>query len=323
LFVEERTFATVSSTDHGSDLFRRTDVRKSTKINLASAIAAVVEQPVREITFSELVESYNAVKLDGSAQRMSKWVTAFGDECAWGLTSEKLELAAQAMVDHGYAPATANRDLSNIGSIFKWAKESRLSPRGFKSPTRGIKRFSEPIRRIHLDKEHLDRIKARSVVFRDRRFGVFVHLLMDTGARKSELLRRKWSEVDLDKGEILAPTTKSGHPRVLFFTPQTKQLLMRVFPKRSQDALIFEGRVPHQPVNYRAAWKRMISEVGLQNVRQHDMRHVAAANLLKAGVTLGVAAQVLGHDPAVLARRYGHLETSTLRQAQEASWKQN
>jgi site-specific recombinase XerD len=36
----------------------------------------------------------------------------------------------------------------------------------------------------------------------------------------------------------------------------------------------------------------------------HDVRHAAAANLLRAGVTLDVAAQVLGHDPAVLARRY-------------------
>ena len=46
-----------------------------------------------------------------------------------------------------------------------------------------------------------------------------------------------------------------------------------------------------------------------------------AANVLRAGVTLGVAAQVLGHDPAVLARRYGHLETEVLRKAQEQAWK--
>lgn len=298
-------------------------MRQSSKINLASAISSVAEHPASQITFAELVASYNAVKLDGSAQRMSKWVAAFGNESAWDLTSEKLELAAQAMLNHGYAPATANRDLSNIGSIYKWARQSRLSPRGFKSPTLGIRRYPEPIRRVYIDKELIERIKARSLLFRDKRFAVFVHLLMDTGARKSELLRRKWFDVDLEKGEILAPTTKSGHPRVLFFTPQTKQLILRFFPKRSPDKLIFEGRVPGQPVSYRAAWIKLTTELGAGDVRQHDMRHVAAANLLRAGVTLGVAAQVLGHDPAVLARRYGHLETAALRQAQEASWKQN
>jgi site-specific recombinase XerD len=45
----------------------------------------------------------------------------------------------------------------------------------------------------------------------------------------------------------------------------------------------------------------------------HDVRHAAAAGLLRAGVTLAVAAQVLGHSPPVLARRYGHLEADTLR----------
>lgn len=298
-------------------------MRISNKINLASAIAAVEEQPAAQVTFAELVASYNAVKLDGSAQRMSKWVAAFGGECAWDLDSEKLELAAQAMLVHGYAPATANRDLSNIGSIYKWARQARLSPRGFKSPTLGIRRYPEPIRRVYIDKELIDRLKARALLFRDRKFGLFVHLLMDTGARKSELLRRKWIDVDLEKGEILAPMTKGGHPRVLFFTPQTKALLLRFCSNRPPESLIFEGRVPGQPVNYRAAWKKLIAEVGAGDVRQHDMRHVAAANLLRAGVTLGVAAQVLGHDPAVLARRYGHLETTALRKAQETSWNQN
>ena len=68
--------------------------------------------------------------------------------------------------------------------------------------------------------------------------------------------------------------------------------------------------------------KQYLSEIGRKDLHMHDIRHAAAANLLRAGVTLGVAAQVLGHDPAVLARRYGHLETAALRAAQEQAWKQ-
>ena len=62
-------------------------------------------------------------------------------------------------------------------------------------------------------------------------------------------------------------------------------------------------------------------EIGLPDLHMHDLRHAAAADLLRSGVTLGVAAQVLGHSPQVLARRYGHLETATLRQAQEQRWR--
>ena len=45
----------------------------------------------------------------------------------------------------------------------------------------------------------------------------------------------------------------------------------------------------------------------------HDLRHACAASLLEQGVTIGVAAQILGHrDQTMILRRYGHLETGHL-----------
>ncbi len=290
-------------------------------IDLASAISLVKEQPVNQLTLAELIAAYSATHLDQRELRLKKWLQAFGHLCAWAITSEQLDLSAQAMVEHGYSPATANRDLSSIGSVYRWAKEKRMSPRGFKSPTLSVRRFAEAIRRVHIEREFLDRLRSRALAARDRRFGCFVALLMDTGARKSELLERRWSEVDLDERQILAPTTKNGTPRVLFFSCETADLLRRIAPPKNHGGLIFEGLVPGQPISYRAAWKAVTTELGKPELRMHDIRHAAAANLLRSGVTLGVAAQVLGHDPAVLARRYGHLETNALKQAQEQAWK--
>jgi integrase len=212
-------------------------------------------------------------------------------------------MASQAMIDHGYCPSTVNRDIGTIGSVYKWAKSKHLSPRGFRSPSIGVRRFEEKIRRVHVEREQIEQLRDRAIAVPDARFACFVSLLIDTGARKSELLERIWSDVDLEKQEILAPTTKNGSPRVLFFSEKTAQLLKRAYPRRSPSALLFEGRVP-----------------GLSDLHMHDVRHAAAASLLRAGVTLGVAAQVLGHDPALLARRYGHLETASLKRAQEQAW---
>lgn len=293
------------------------------RIDLATAVRAVPEQPAAELTLAELVGAYVVATLDvGGEQRLRKWVAAFGHVPAWTLSYEQLEPAARAMIEHGYARATVNRDLSSLGSCYRWAKDRRLTPRGFKSPTLGVKRFDEGIRRIHVTRDQLLALRARAIACKDRRFGAFVGLLIDTGARKSELLERRWYEVNLDKREILAPTTKNGTPRVLFFTPETRELILRSFSEsqRHPGAMLFEGRVPGQCISYRRIWNTTTAEVGLRNFHMHDVRHAAAANLLRAGVTLGVAAQVLGHDPSVLARRYGHLETASLRQAQEASW---
>jgi integrase len=224
------------------------------------------------------------------------------------------------MIEHGYSPSTVNRDIGTLGSVYKWAKLKRLSPRGFKSPSLGVRRYEEKIRRVHIEKDQIEALRTRSLAYSDRRFGVFVALLIETGARKSELLERRWCDVNLETREILAPQTKNGTPRVLFFSEQTAELIRRVCPKRANEKLLFEGRVPDQPITYKRIWGVITKEIGLGDLHMHDIRHAAAASLLRAGVTVGVAAQVLGHDPAVLARRYGHLETATLKRAQEAAW---
>lgn len=289
-------------------------------INLADAVKCVPQEFCSQLTFAELVRANAIAVCDGSDLRLRKWIDAYGEVSAWLFSSEQIEAAAQAMIDHGYSPSTVNRDIGTIGSVYKWAKIKRLSPRGFRSPSLGVMRYEEKIRRVHVEREQLDQLRARSMAFSDMRFACFVGLLIDTGARKSELLERTWSDVDLDKKEILAPTTKNGTPRVLFFSEQTAQLLKRAYAKRVPEKLLFEGRVPGQPISFRRIWGVITKEVGLPDLHMHDVRHAAAASLLRAGVTLGVAAQVLGHDPALLARRYGHLETASLKRAQEAAW---
>jgi integrase len=224
------------------------------------------------------------------------------------------------MVEAGYKPSSSNRDLSTLGTIYRWAKDQRLAPRGFRSPTLGVRRFNEGIRRVEIANDELEALRARALAFKDRRFGVFVSLLIDTGARKSELLDRHWIDFDLERRQVSCPTTKTGVPRVLHFRPETGELIERVCKTRKPDKLVFEGRAPGQPISYRAAWLKAVADIGRADLHMHDIRHARAAALLRSGVTLGVAAQVLGHDPAVLARRYGHLETDALRRAQEQSW---
>ena len=132
----------------------------------------------------------------------------------------------------------------------------------------------------------------RALAVRDRRFGAIVSLLIETGTRKSELLERRWSDVDLDRLEMVAPVTKNGTPWVLFFSQETANLMRRVWAEgqRKTDRMLFESRIPGQSVVYRKAWTTVTQEVGLPDLHMHDVRRAAAARLLKAGVTIGVAA---------------------------------
>jgi integrase len=128
--------------------------------------------------------------------------------------------------------------------------------------------------------------------------------------------------VDLENRQILLPTSKNGDPRTLHYSEATAELMRRVFEIRPSNGLLFEGRVPDKPINYKAAWGTLKKAVGRTDLRQHDSRHIVAAGMLRNGISLPVAAQAIGNSPAVLAQRYGHLETKTLRNAVSLQWAQ-
>jgi integrase len=71
---------------------------------------------------------------------------------------------------------------------------------------------------VEISRAELDALRSRSLGFRDRRFGVFVALLIDTGARKSELLERRWLEINLQRGQIHCPRStlrlQGWHPPI-------------------------------------------------------------------------------------------------------------
>lgn len=289
-------------------------------VDLSAAVRAIDNHEPQALTLEELVRAYDAKVCGAESTRLKKWLKAFGHLSAWEIATEQLCAAAQMMLDAGYKAATPNRDLSALGTIYRWAIERRLPPRGFKSPTVGVRRFKEDIRRVYVSEEQVEALRSRSLAFKDRRFGLFVALILDSGARRGEITQRRWSEVDLENRQMLLPTSKNGTPRTLHFSDRTRRLLLRVFPNPPEDGLIFEGRVPRQPISYRASWKRLITEVGLTDLHLHDSRHIVAAGMLRNGISVAVAAQAIGNSPAVLAARYGHLETKTLREAVSSQW---
>jgi integrase len=281
----------------------------------AAAQAADNDQEAPDMTFGDLCKAYMATVFDGADYKLRKWIEAFGTLSAWKIERAQLERCRDAMIEASYKPSTVNRDLSQIGTVYRWAKKKRLIPRGFQSPTRDIARFKEDMRIVHLSQVEQLKLLAGAVANADRRFQVYVRLLHETGARTSEILLRRWQDVDLDRGQILAEKTKTDRPRVPFFTRKTADLMRRIWPRRAPDDLLFEGRIRGCPITYKASWEKLVADIGRPDLTQHDMRHVVAQRLLKGRVTIAVASQVLGHSSTILQTRYGHLETAALQDA--------
>jgi len=295
--------------------------RRNFDLTAAMAATDVREQVATELTLAELAHAFQASRCDDSDTRIRKWLKPFGSRSAWSIQTTELKHAAEAMARSGYQQSTLNRDLSLLGSIYIWAIDRRLCPPGFQSPTRAIPRGPERIRRVEVPQEALRALLAHARATPDRRFSAFVQLLLDTGARKSEVLRRCWQDIDLEARTILCETTKTGTPRVLHFQSETAELITRVWPKtRPADRLIFEGRRGTGSIDFRRQWKSLTAAVNLEWLRIHDLRHVVAAQLLRADVSVEVASQTLGNSSQILSRRYGHLGVADMRAAQQRRW---
>ena len=117
------------------------------KFDLAAAMAATEThtQAATELTLQELAYAYQAARCDDSDTRIRKWLPPFGLRSAWTIQTAEIEHAATAMLKSGFKPSSVNRDLSLIGSLYKWAIAQRLAPSGFISPTRAIRRYAEDI----------------------------------------------------------------------------------------------------------------------------------------------------------------------------------
>ncbi|WP_300553476.1 hypothetical protein [Limnohabitans sp. Rim8] len=230
----------------------------------AAADAASSFVPV-DVTLAELVQAHSLAKPRLElALRLRKWcdpVHGFGHESAWSISSERLQKAAEALVESGYATSTVNRDIGALGQVYTWAVVNRrMAPRGFISPTLAVKRFEEKIRYVASSEQDILSLRLAAKMGRDRLFTLFVWMLVDSGARKSELLQRSWQELDIVGGKLIVPRTKNDDSRTLFFMPEKIALAKRLKPALavgSADRLIFAGKNGITPICYRKKWRSM------------------------------------------------------------------
>jgi integrase len=152
----------------------------------------------------------------------------------------------------------------------------------------------------------------------DPEFFTYLHLAVMTGARRSQLLAMRWSDVDFDHaaigfsralvegptGPVLRPTKNRRTYRVAL-DPATLELLgdhrerTRARSGGLADGFVFRGddggERPWQP-NW--VTKRFIAyrrRAGLAGFRLHDLRHFMATTMLAAGVPVPVVSERLCH----------------------------
>lgn len=249
-------------------------------------------------------------------------------------------------------PTTANRVVTLLAHFYSWAGRVGAVPEEI-NPAKGIDRYRESARERYLSGEELERLgqalhEAETVGIpwarskpdpewskhaprpENRRTRVSPHataairLLLLTGARLREILHLKWSEVDLERGLLLLPDSKTGRKTIVLGEAARDVVagLDRIGPyviagklsEAEDGSLVAEG----PRADLQRPWALVSKRAGLRGVRLHDLRHTFASYGAAGGLGLPIIGGLLGHADAKTTQRYAHLGSDPLRRASDA-----
>lgn len=199
---------------------------------------------------------------------------------------------------------------------------------------------TKPHEKLFLDHDEVDRLAAEVAP----RYRTLTYVLAYGGLRWGEAAALRRYRVDLERGRIeiaeslaeiggrlVFGTTKSGKDRTItiprFVTQMTREHLAEfVEPDRTSLVFTASNGAPLRNSNFaKYVWKPAVLKAGLPTeLRIHDLRHTAAALMVREGAHPEAIKRHLGHSSIIVTMdTYGHLfpsEAGALAEALNTSY---
>lgn len=229
----------------------------------------------------------------------------------------------------GCSPSTIAHTLVVLRMAIKQAVSDGLVPRNVatfvgapRSPRRELEVYQDDEPAILLEAARTDPL------------GALWALLLGSALRLGEATGLRWSDVDLEAGELVV--SKSLRPIDRRFRAKGSKRLQLVEPKTEEShqsvalpafvvealtehraahpvsvsGLVFTSRRggPLDPRNVSRAWDAFVASTGLRRIRIHDLRHTAISLALAGGASLDDARRMARHTTIQqTSDTYGHL----------------
>ena len=211
-----------------------------------------------------------------------------------------------------HKPGSVNRVIILIRYIFNLAIKWETTGIA-KNPTAGIPLLEENNKKErYLTGDEANKLIVALQKSENKMLQYIVPMLILTGARKQEVLKAKWEELNFDQKVWRIPTSKSGKARHVPISDGVIYLLAGV-PRFEGCQYVFVNPKTLLPfVNVYCSWDTARTSVGLKDVRLHDLRHSFASFLVNSGRSLYEVQRILGHTQIKTTQRYAHLSQESL-----------
>lgn len=232
----------------------------------------------------------------------------------------------------------ATRTVRLLGGIFTWAVEVGLRDT---NPVSGVSKFPDKAVERFLSSDELSRLgtalseaETVGIPFKqsdkrtapknsrtkiDTHAAAAIRLLLLTGCRLSEILKLRWSEVDMERGFLFLPDSKTGKKPVVL--SEAAQAILADLPRIG--VYVIASRSAGQPdekprSDLKRPWESVLRHAGISELRRHDLRHNFASVGAGGGMGLPIIGKLLGHKNPATTARYAHLDADPVRRATNA-----
>lgn len=277
-------------------------------------LKTAIDRYLREVSSTKKASTASAEKHKAKALKAE-----LGDYSLGALNPNLVaEYRDQRLAD-GKSPDTVRLELSLLSHLFTIAiKEWRLGlvynpVMNIRKPAPGVGRN----RRLSADEE--SKLLKACDNYSNPMLGWIVRTGLYTGMRAGEITTLRRQQVDLKRRVVRLSNTKNGTDRTVPLSKEAAQVLTAALdhPIRPMDTdMIFWGEPGRdgnrRPYEFRMAWKKIIRDTKIKNLRFHDLRHEAVSRLVEIGLGDQESAAISGHKSMQMLKRYTHLRAEDL-----------
>jgi integrase len=206
----------------------------------------------------------------------------------------------------------ANRLLERIRSIFNKAIEWGWQGN---NPAVGIKKFKEKSRDRFLQPDELPRFFEALENEANETARDFFMISLLTGARKSNTLAMRWRDINFSTETWRIEETKNGEAQTIHL-PKQAIAILTARKLTSESPWVFEGSgTSGHLADPKKAWKRILSEAGIEDLRIHDLRRTLGSYQAATGANGYIIGKSLGHKSQQSTAIYARLNLDPVRES--------
>jgi site-specific recombinase XerD len=222
------------------------------------------------------------------------------------VTMADLQAYAAQLAQRGLKPASQNRALTALKSLFSFGHETGYLPFNVGAAVK-LRPNPDGLAQRILTESDVIRLIDRTPPGRDQ---AMLRLLYTSGVRVSELARLKWCDLaPRAEGGQLTVFGKGGKTRAILLRPRTWRLLLSLRGEAAAGDPVFRSRKGgHLDVSrIRRIVYAAAARAGLpRSVSPHWLRHAHASHALDRRAPIHLVQATLGHASVSTTGRYLH-----------------